>query len=256
MDGDPAAADRILGTHPETGKDVELKNGRFGPYIHMDPIEEDEKPKRAGIPKTWALEDVDLEKALQLLSLPRDVGPHPEDGEMITAGLGRFGPFVLHNKTYANLDTPDEVFTVGLNRAVAAIAEKKANPGRRQAAPPLKELGEHPEFGGPVNVLNGRFGPYVKHDKINATLPRGAKPEDVTMEEAVQLIAERAAKGPAKKKTAKKKTAKKKTAKKKVAKKKTAKKAAKKKTAKKKTAAKKKAAPKKADTDETAEATD
>ncbi|MEQ9246233.1 MAG: topoisomerase C-terminal repeat-containing protein [Nitratireductor sp.] len=223
----------------------------------MDPIEEDEKPKRAGIPKTWALEDVDLEKALQLLSLPREVGPHPEDGEMITAGLGRYGPFVLHNKTYANLDTPDEVFTVGLNRAVAAIAEKKANPGRRQAAPPLKELGEHPEFGGPVNVLNGRFGPYVKHDKINATLPRGAKPEDVTMEEAVRLIAERAAKGPAKKNAAKKKTAKKKVAKKKTAKKK----AAKKKTAKKKTAAKKKAAPKKAakkdaESDETAEATD
>lgn len=258
MDGDPAAADRILGTHPETGKDVELKNGRFGPYIHMDPVEEDEKPKRAGIPKTWALEEVDLEKALQLLSLPREVGLHPEDGQPITAGLGRYGPFVLHNKVYANLDSPDEVFTVGLNRAVAAIAEKKANPGRRQVAKPLKELGEHPELGGPINVMNGRYGPYVKHDKINATLPRGKKPEDVTMEEAVQLIAERAAKGPAKKKAAKKKTAKKKAAKKKTAKKKTAKKkTAKKKTAKKKTAAKKKAAPKKdAASDETAEATD
>ena len=256
MDGDAPSGDRVLGQHPETGLDVELKNGRFGPYIHMDAVEEDEKPKRAGIPKTWALDEVDLEKALQLLSLPREVGEHPEDGAMITAGLGRFGPFVLHNGVYANLDSPDEVFTVGINRAVAAIAEKKANPGRRQVAKPLKELGEHPELGGPVNVMNGRFGPYVKHDKINATLPRGSKPEDVTMEEAVQLIAERAAKGPSKKKAAtKKKTAAKKKApaKKKAAKKKTTtKKAATKKAAtKKKAAAKKKTAPKKAKTDET-----
>jgi DNA topoisomerase I len=254
MDGNGAAGDKILGQHPETGQDVEMKNGRFGPYIHMDALEEDEKPKRAGIPKTWALEDVDLEKALQLLSLPREVGEHPEDGAMITAGLGRFGPFVLHNGVYANLDTPDEVFTVGLNRAVAAIAEKKANPGRRQVAKPLKELGEHPDLGGPINVMNGRFGPYVKHDKINATLPRGKQPEDVTLEEAIQMIAEKAAKGPSKKKAAKKKAAKKKTAKKKVAKKKTVKKkAAKKKVAKKKTT--KKAASKKTatktDSDET-----
>jgi DNA topoisomerase-1 len=256
MDGDAPSGDRVLGQHPETGLDVELKNGRFGPYIHMDAVEEGEKPKRAGIPKTWALDEVDLEKALQLLSLPREVGEHPEDGAMITAGLGRFGPFVLHNGVYANLDSPDEVFTVGINRAVAAIAEKKANPGRRQVAKPLKELGEHPELGGPVNVMNGRFGPYVKHDKINATLPRGSKPEDVTMEEAVQLIAERAAKGPSKKKAATKKKAavkKKAPAKKKAAKKKTTtKKAATKKAAtKKKAAAKKKTAPKKAKTDET-----
>jgi len=251
MDGNGTAGDKILGQHPETGLDVVMKNGRFGPYIHMDAVEEDEKPKRAGIPKTWALDDVDLEKALQLLSLPRDVGEHPEDGAMITAGLGRFGPFVLHNGVYANLDSPDEVFSVGLNRAIAAIAEKKANPGRRQVAKPLKELGEHPELGGPINVMNGRFGPYVKHDKINATLPRGKQPEDVTLEEAVQMIAEKAAKGPSKKKTAKKKVAKKKVAKKKVAKKKVAKKKTAKKKAAKKKAAPKKAAASKAEDDET-----
>jgi len=249
MDGEGPTGDKVLGQHPDTGLDVELKNGRFGPYIHMDAVEEDEKPKRAGIPKTWVLDEVDLEKALQLLALPRDVGEHPEDGKMITAGLGRFGPFVLHDGVYANLDSPDEVFTVGLNRAVSAIAEKKANPGRRQVAKPLKELGEHPELGGPVNVMNGRYGPYVKHDKINATLPRGKKPEDVTMEDAVQMIAEKAAKGPSKKKkAAKKKVAKKKTTKKKVAKKKTAKK----KTAKKKAA--KKTSAKKADTETTGSA--
>ena len=234
---DAAGGDKVLGKDPETGLDVLLRVGRFGPYIQLGEQEKGskEKPKRGGIPKTWKVEDVDLEKALLLLSLPRDVGPHPEDGEMITAALGRFGPFVKHGKTYANLATPDEVFEVGLNRAVTLIAEKKANPraGRGQAKP-LKELGAHPETGDPVNVMDGRYGPYVKHQKTNATIPRGMEPEKVTLEEALVLIAEREKKKPTKKKAAKKKAAKK-TTKKKAAKKKTAKK----KTAKKKTATKK-----------------
>ena len=233
-DGDDGAqnADKTLGVDPESGLEVFLKVGRFGPYIQLGEQEKGskEKPKRSGIPKTWKVEDVDFEKALMLLSLPRAVGPHPEDGEIIEAGLGRYGPFVKHGKTYANLPNVEEVFEVGLNRAVTLIAEKKANPRGRQTAKALKELGAHPETGDPVNVMEGRYGPYVKHQKINATLPRGTEPENVTLEQALELIAAKEKK-PAKKKAAKKKTAKKKTAKK--AAKKTTKKAAAKKTTKK-----------------------
>jgi len=229
-----AAGDKVLGKHPETGLDVLLRVGRFGPYIQLGEQEKGskEKPKRGGIPKTWKVEDVDLEKALLLLSLPRDVGPHPEDGEMITAALGRFGPFVKHGKTYANLSTPDEVFEVGLNRAVTLIAEKRANPrtGRGQAKP-LKELGAHPETGDPVNVMDGRYGAYVKHQKTNATIPRGTEPDKITLEQALVLIVEREKKKPSKKKAAKKKTAKKKTTKKNTTKKKATKKKTAKKTA-------------------------
>ncbi|WDI31398.1 type I DNA topoisomerase [Hyphococcus flavus] len=241
---DPEAnGDKLLGSDPETGLDVWLKVGRFGPYFQLGEQEKGskEKPKRAGLPKTWDVNDVNLEKALMLLSLPREVGAHPEDGEMIEAGLGRYGPFVKHGKIYANLQNIDEVFEIGLNRAVTLIAEKKANPRRRQAAKALKELGEHPETGDPVNVMDGRYGPYVKHQKTNATLPNGTDPETVTLERALELIAAKEKK-PARKKAAKKKAAKKKTTKKKAAKKTTAKKTTKKKTTKKKTAATKKAA--------------
>ena len=159
--------------------------------------------------------------------MPRDVGPHPEDGKMITAGLGRYGPFVLHDGTYANLESIDEVFEVGVNRAVAAIADKKANGGRRGAtAKALKSLGDHPDGGGEVTVNEGRYGPYVKWGKINATIPKGKDPQSITMEEAVPLLAARAEKAglkkPAKKAAAKKTTTKKTTAKSKTATKKTA----------------------------------
>ena len=243
-DGEDAAesADRKLGVDPETSLDVWLKVGRFGPYIQLGEQEKGskEKPKRAGIPKGWDVATVDLEKALLLLSLPREVGPHPEDGEMIVAGLGRFGPFVKHGKIYANLPSADEVFEVGLNRAVTLIAEKKANPRGRRQAKALKELGAHPETGEPVNVLDGRYGPYVKHEKTNATIPNGIEPQDVTLEQALVWIAEREKKAPRKKKATKKKATKKKATKK-ATKKKTAKKATKKKTTK-KAAPKKKAA--------------
>ncbi|WP_425409111.1 type I DNA topoisomerase [Hyphococcus sp.] len=233
-----ASSDKLLGADPETGMEVWLKIGRFGPYFQLGEVEKGskEKPKRAGLPKTWDVKDVNLEKALMLLSLPREVGAHPEDGELIEAGLGRYGPFVKHGKTYANLQNIDEVFEVGLNRAVTLIEEKKANPGRgRRTAKALKELGNHPETGDPVNVMDGRYGPYVKHQKTNATLPNGTDPETITLERALELIVAKEKKKPAKKKAAKKKTAKKKAAKKKAPAKKTAKKtAAKKKTAKKK----------------------
>ncbi|WP_417671418.1 type I DNA topoisomerase [Roseibium sp.] len=231
---DDGAADgpKILGQDPDTGLDVSLRTGRFGPYVQLG---EEAKPKRSSLPKGWSAADMDLDKALQLLSLPREVGPHPEDGKMITAGIGRYGPFVLHEGTYANLSAPEEVFSVGINRAVDALAEKRAKGGRgRAAATPLKELGEHPEEGGPVNVYDGRYGPYVKHGKINATLPKDTDPKAVTLEQAVELIAAKAAKGGTKKKTTAKKTAAKKPAAKKTAAKKT--------TAKKTTAKSKKTA--------------
>jgi len=246
LGGDQEGADtgdKVLGSDPETDLDVLLRVGRFGPYIQLgeEDKESKEKPKRSSIPKGWNVVDVDLEKALLLLSLPRDVGPHPEDGEMITAAIGRFGPFVKHGKIYANLQSPDEVFEVGLNRAVTLIAEKKANPraGRGQAAKPLRELGAHPETGDPVNVMDGRYGPYVKHQKTNATIPRGDDPQKITLEQALELIVAREKKKPTRKKATKKKAAKKKATKKKSTKKKaTTKKAAKKTTTKK--AAKKK----------------
>ncbi|MEM9170766.1 MAG: topoisomerase C-terminal repeat-containing protein, partial [Pseudomonadota bacterium] len=243
---DAAAGDKSLGLDPESGLDVLLRIGRFGPYIQLgeEDKEADEKPKRAGIPKGWKVEDVDLAQALKLLELPRDVGPHPDDGELITAGLGRYGPFVKCGKVYATLPSVEDVFEVGLNRAIALIEEKKANPraGRGATAKPLRELGAHPETGDPVNVMDGRYGPYVKHQKTNATLPKDADPQKVTLEEALVLIAEREKKKPTKKKAAKKAT--KKTAKK--ATKKATKKPATKKTAAKK-AAKKKAPPKAAE---------
>lgn len=189
-----------LGIDPETGREVSLKSGRFGPYVELAP-EDGEKPKRSSLPKGWEADALTLEKALMLLSLPREVGAHPEDGEMILANIGRYGPYVQHGKTYANLPSVDEVFEIGLNRAVSVIADKKANPGRRGAAPKvLKEIGKHPDDDEPIQVLEGRYGPYVKHGKTNATLPKDAKPEEVTLEQAVELIAAKA-KSPKKKKT-------------------------------------------------------
>ena len=199
--------DKSLGTDPYTGEEIRLKSGRFGPYVQRG---EGKEAKRAGLPKGWSPDEIDHEKALALLSLPRDIGPHPETGKMISAGIGRYGPFVLHDGTYANLESPEEVFSIGINRAVTVIAEKKAKgPGRgRGAAASLKDLGDHPDGGGKITVRDGRYGPYVNFGKINATLPKGKEPASVTLEEALELIAAKAAKG-GKKKTARKKTVKK-----------------------------------------------
>jgi DNA topoisomerase-1 len=215
---------------------ITLRVGRFGPYVQKgEPTEDVPKPPRASLPKGWKPEEIDLEKALLLLSLPREIGPHPEDGELVEAGIGRYGPYVKKGRIYANLPEVDEVFTIGMNRAVEVIAQKAAKGGRGAAAKPLKELGEHPE-GGPIAVMPGRYGPYVKWGKINATLPKELEPESVTLEDALPLIEAKAAKkGGTKKKAAPKKTA----AKKPAAKKPAAKKTAAKKPAAKKTAAKK-----------------
>jgi len=192
------STDRLLGE--DAGDEIFLKSGRFGPYVQRgEATKEATKPPRVSLPKGWAPPEMDLERALMLLNLPREVGPHPEDGEMIEAGIGRYGPFVKHGRTYANLKEVDDVFTIGMNRAVEELAKKASRGSARTAATPLKELGEHPTDGGPVNVMDGRYGAYVKFGKINATLPKDVKPEDVTMDMAVQLIAEKAAKGGAKK---------------------------------------------------------
>lgn len=211
-----SADGKEFGIHPDTGKPIVLKSGRFGPYLEMEQDGEDAKPKRSSLPKGWAPETLDEAKALMLINLPRTVGLHPEDGEPILANLGRYGPYVQHLKTYANVATAEEMLEIGLNRAVTLIADKRANPRGRggSAAKPLRELGKHPSDDQPINVFEGRYGPYVKHGKTNATLPKDIAPDAVTLEQAIELINARAAKGgktkrkaPAKKKTAAKKKA-------------------------------------------------
>jgi DNA topoisomerase I len=188
-----------LGEDPDTGLEVTLRSGRFGPYVQLGEGADGEKPKRASLPKNVTPGDVDFDFALALLALPREVGRHPEDGEPIRAGIGRFGPYVQHGKTYANLESADDVFSIGLNRAVTLIAEKRAKGPRfrRFGADPGRPLGEHPTKGGPVVAKNGRYGPYVSHDGVNATLPRDKTPETVTLEEAVSLLDARAERAPA-----------------------------------------------------------
>jgi DNA topoisomerase-1 len=177
---------RVLGDHE--GQQVTLRTGRFGPYIQLGEQVEGstEKPKRSSIPKEM---EIDLESAVALLSLPRLVGPHPDDGEPVEAGIGRYGPYVKHGKTFASLTKGDDVLTVGMNRAVELIAQKAQRGGGRGAAQkPVRELGEHPE-GGPVNLMDGRYGPYVKWEKINATLPKDTDKDTLTLEAALDLVA-------------------------------------------------------------------
>ncbi len=184
----------VLGTDPETGQNVTRRIGRFGPYLQLgEAVEGGEKPKRASIPRGTNATNIDLEQALKLLSLPREVGLHPETKTPIVANFGRFGPFILHDGTYANLKDPDDVYTVGLNRAVDLLAEKRARgPSNRSRPGALRDLGEHPDGGGKIEVMGGRYGAYVKFGKINATIPKDIKPEDITAAQAVALIAERA----------------------------------------------------------------
>jgi DNA topoisomerase-1 len=226
-DSESAASDgRILG-QDENGVEISLRAGRFGPYVQRgEASEANPKPDRASLPKGWTPDGLTLERALQLLSLPREVGKHPEDGALVEAGIGRFGPYVKHGSVYANLPEVEEVFSIGMNRAVEVLAQK-ASRGRGRAAPtgPLKVLGPHPD-GGEVQVMPGKYGPYVKWEKVNATLPKGVEPEAVTLEEALVLIAEKAGKSGGKKKAAPKKAAAAKPASKSAAKKAPAKKAA------------------------------
>ncbi|MEA3015309.1 MAG: topoisomerase [Sphingomonadales bacterium] len=193
--GDEAGADEgpeILGTHPETGADIVRKTGRYGPYVESG-------DKRASIPKDAG--ELDLDLAVRLLSLPRTIGDHPETGKPITASIGRYGPYLAHDGKYAKLQGTAEVFETGMNAAVVKLAEAAAGGGRaRGSREPLKVLGAHPRTEAEIRLMEGRFGPYVTDGSTNATLPKTLKPDDLTLEEAAQLLDERAAKGPPAKK--------------------------------------------------------
>ena len=251
----PPGQDDASGIPPEgkelgmdDGDKIWIHKGRFGPYAQRGEVtEENKKPNRQSVPKEWPPEDVTLETAVKLLSLPRLIGTHPEDGVNVFANIGRYGPYIKHAEstsdrggTNANLEGLDDVFTVGMNYAVQLLAEKVASRGNRGgAAKTLKSLGDHPDEGGPIDIMEGKYGPYVKWEKVNATLPKDSDPEALTIQQAVDLITEKQAKkGTKRKAPAKKKAAPKKAP---------AKKPAAKKTAVKKPAAKK-AAPKAIDT--------
>jgi DNA topoisomerase-1 len=198
--GDEAGADtgpEILGQHPETGQDIVRKSGRFGPYIEMG---EGKEAKRASIPKDAG--ELDLGLAVRLLSLPRTIGAHPETGETITASIGRYGPYLAHNGKYAKLGSTADVFETGMNAAVVKLAEAAAGGGRGRGAArePLKVLGAHPRTELEIKLMEGRFGPYVTDGTTNATLPKSIEPDGLTLEEAAQLLDDRAAKGPPPKK--------------------------------------------------------
>ncbi len=184
---------RALGVDPQTGEEITLRSGRFGDYVQQG---EGEKPKRCSLPKGLSPGDVTLAQALALLSLPREVAKHPTSGEPILAGIGRYGSYVQHGKTYANLGKDDDVLEIGANRAIDLIVAKESGAGRgRFGADAGRALGDHPTLGGAVTVKQGRFGAYVNHGKVNATLPKGTDPATLTLDEAVALLAARAAGG-------------------------------------------------------------
>ncbi|MGB3544423.1 type I DNA topoisomerase [Rubrivirga sp.] len=195
--------ERVVGIHPEAGVPVLLKAGPYGPYVQLgddDQMEDKKapKPKRTSLPKGTEPGDVDLELAVALLGLPRTLGLHPETGNPIKANIGRYGPYVQHERTFASLKPADgdDVLKVELDRALELIAQK------RQKAAPLRTLGSHPTSGKPIDVFEGRYGPYVKHVKTNATIPKDMDKDKITLEEAVALVDAKAAKGGAKKKRA------------------------------------------------------
>ena len=220
-DGMTSDGPEVLGTHPETGLEVSRKSGRFGPYVEMG---EGKEAARASIPKDIPAEDFGLEWAVKLLSLPRTIGMHPESGEPVTSSIGRYGPYLAHQGKYARLQSTADVFETGMNAAVVKLAEAASGAGRARGGAsrePLKVLGKHPRTDAEIKVMEGRYGNYVTDGTTNATLPKTVTADVLTLEEAAQLIDERAAKGPAKGK-AKKKAAPKKAAPKKAAAKKPA----------------------------------
>ena len=190
------SGDRSLGTEPETGREIVARTGRYGPYVtEVLPEDSKEKPRTASIFKTMAPETVTLEEALQLLSLPRVLGVG-EDGEEIVARNGRYGPYVQKGKESRSLTSEEQLLTIGLDEALTVLAQPRERRGR-QAAPPLKELGPDPSSGKPIVVKAGRYGPYVTDGETNASLRQGDDPEQLALERAVELLAERRAKGPA-----------------------------------------------------------
>jgi DNA topoisomerase-1 len=189
---------KVLGQDPESGAEITLRDGRFGAYVQEGEQEEGgEKPKRASLPKNIKPDDLTLQQAVALLSLPREVAKHPTTGEPIVANIGRFGPYVQHGKTYANVGRDDDVLTIGANRAIDLIVQKESGAGGSRfsrGSDPGRSLGDHPE-GGAVTVKAGRFGPYVNWGKVNATIPRAVDPTSLTLEQALEMIAAKAAAG-------------------------------------------------------------
>lgn len=179
---------KSIGNHPETGEPIYVLNGRYGPYVQVGEVTDDnKKPQRASLLKDMKPEEVDMELALKLLELPRKLGEHPETGKDVRAGVGRYGPFVVHDGTFASLRKKDSVLEVGLDRALELLAKKKKN----KRSSEINNLGEHPTNGKSVRVMNGRYGPYIKFGKKNISLPDDVEPEDVSMEDAVKFIAEK-----------------------------------------------------------------
>ncbi|OIR09648.1 DNA topoisomerase 1 [mine drainage metagenome] len=208
---DAGEARKELGIHPETGQPVLLLRGPYGHYVQLGEVEEGvkTKPKRVSWQKDIPLEQADLVSALKLLSLPRDLGAHPESGKKVIVNIGRFGPYIGHDGKFKSIPRTDSIFDIGLDRAVELLAQAKTG-----ANTVLRSLGEHPDDKAAVEVCSGRYGPYVRHGKINATLPKGVTPEAITLDEALELIAAKAAKGgTGKSKTARKPVAKPKAAK-------------------------------------------
>ncbi len=206
----------VIGKDRETAKDIFLMNGPYGPYIQLGEVIEGEKkkPKRVSIPKEIAIADVNLDVAHMLLSLPRDLGLHPETNKKIVANIGRFGPYVNHDGKFKSIPKTQSVFTIDQAEAVELIAQANKGPA------PIADLGEHPSGEGRIEVFDGRYGPYVQHKKIRATLPKSIAPEELTFEEAVGLLIEKEAKGTPSKTKATKKDAVKKTVAKKMVKRK------------------------------------
>ncbi len=180
---------KSLGKHPESGESVFVLNGRFGPYVQLGEVtEENKKPKRVSLLKGMKPENIDFETALRLLELPRTLGDHPETGKVVKAGVGRYGPYVVHDGTFKSLKKTDSVLDIELGRAVELLKEKKSN---RRSSSAIQDLGAHPETDQPVKVMTGRYGPYIKYGRKNISLPKGTDPEKVTMGDAVRLIEEK-----------------------------------------------------------------
>ncbi len=180
--------DKPIGLHPEEGLPVFLLTGRFGPYVQLGEVtEENKKPKRVSLLKGMVPEDVDFDLALKLLELPRTLGEHPEDGKVVKAGVGRYGPYVVHDGKFKSLPKDDSVLDVQLDRAVELLKQKSAP----RKSSELKDLGVHPETENPIKVMDGRYGPYIKHGKKNIGLPKGTDPEKFTREDAISLITEK-----------------------------------------------------------------
>jgi DNA topoisomerase-1 len=196
--GEEDAGPQGLGTDPATGQEVSLRSGRFGPYVQLG---DGKEAKRASLPKDVPQDALDFEMALKLVSLPRTVGRHPESGKEITASIGRYGPYLAHDGKYAKLASTAEVFEIGMNAAVARLADAATGGGRgRGSREPLKLLGAHPRTGAEIKLMEGKYGPYVTDGTTNATLPKTVGQDALTLEEAAQLIDARAARGPAPKK--------------------------------------------------------